>query len=159
MTRIIRTDSNNKNFIELVKLLDAELAERDGSEHSFYDQFNKITNIQHAIVAYENNAAVACGAMKEANNDSVEIKRMFTLPEKRGKGIAAEVLKALELWASELGYKRCVLETGLRQPEAIKLYKKNGYKRIANYGQYVGVDNSVCFEKNLSDYYFIESRS
>ena len=149
MIRITRTDSNNKDFIELVKLLDTELAERDGSEHSFYDQFNKISNIKYAVVAHENDEAVACGAMKELSDDSVEIKRMFTIPQKRGQGIAIQVLYALELWAGELNCKVCVLETGLRQPEAIKLYTKNGYNRIANYGQYIGVENSVCFEKKI----------
>lgn len=149
MIRITRTDSNNKDFIELVKLLDTELAERDGSEHSFYDQFNKISGIKYAVVAYENDEAVACGAMKELSDDSVEIKRMFTIPQKRGQGIAIQVLYALELWACGLNCKVCVLETGLRQPEAIKLYTKNGYNRIANYGQYIGVENSVCFEKIL----------
>ena len=149
MIRITRTDSNNKDFIELVKLLDTELAERDGSEHSFYDQFNKISGIKYAVVAYENDEAVACGAMKELSDDSVEIKRMFTMPQKRGQGTALEVLNALELWAGELDYKVCVLETGKRQPDAIKLYTKNGYNSIANYGQYIGVENSVCFEKIL----------
>ena len=149
MIEIIRTDSNNKDFIELVKMLDKDLAEKDGSEHSFYDQFNKINNIKHTVVAYESDVAVACGAIKEYDENSIEVKRMFTLPDKRGQGIAAEVLNALEVWAGELNYKRCILETGKRQPEAIRLYEKNGYKRITNYGQYIGIENSVCFEKIL----------
>ncbi len=53
-------------------------------------------------------------------------------------------------WASELGYTSCVLETGKRQPEAIALYTKNGYKIIPNYEQYEGVENSVCFRKIIS---------
>jgi GNAT superfamily N-acetyltransferase len=79
----------------------------------------------------------------------MEVKRMFTLPECRGKGVATKVLDELEKWATELGYKKCILETGKRQPEAIALYKKNGYKRISNYGQYVAMENSVCFEKEM----------
>ena len=79
----------------------------------------------------------------------MEVKRMYTLPEYRGKGLAAMVLSDLEKWASELAYKRCVLETGKRQPEAIKLYEKNGYQVTPNYGQYIGIENSVCFEKPL----------
>jgi putative acetyltransferase len=59
------------------------------------------------------------------------------------------VLAELEAWAAELGYPKCVLETGKRQPEAIALYEKQGYQRISNYGQYIGVENSVCFEKVL----------
>ena len=68
-------------------------------------------------------------------------------PDKRGQGVATEVLKALEAWATELNYTKCVLETGKKQPEAIDLYLKNGYAVIPNYGQYENVENSVCFEK------------
>jgi putative acetyltransferase len=147
--RIIRTDSNDKDFIELVKHLDQELAERDGNEHSFYAQFNKIDMIRHAVALYEEERPVACGAMKQFDPESMEVKRMYTLPGHRGEGLGSLILEALEAWASELDYRRCVLETGKRQPEAIALYKKNGYAIIPNYGQYIGVENSVCFEKKL----------
>ena len=146
---ISRTNSDNPDFVKLVKYLDADLAEKDGTDHSFYAQFNKIDKIKHAIVAYENDAPIDCGAMKEFNSNTMEIKRMYTADESRGKGIATKILNELENWAAELSYEKCVLETGKRQPEAIKLYKKNGYKIISNYGQYVGIENSVCFEKLL----------
>jgi GNAT superfamily N-acetyltransferase len=149
MIKVIRTDSDNQNFIELVKYLDAYLAEKDGDDHSFYAQFNKIDKIRHVVVAYDNDKPVACGAIKQHTSTTVEIKRMYTSPESRGKGIATKVLTELEVWATELCYKKCILETGKRQPEAIGLYKKNGYKLIPNYGQYAEVDNSVCFEKDL----------
>ena len=149
MIRIIRTDSDNKDFIHLVRLLDADLAKRDGSDHFFYAQFNKIDKIKHAVVAYENDLPVGCGAIKEFNSASMEVKRMYTLPECRGKGIATTILVELEKWAAELSYEKCVLETGKRQPEAIDLYKKNGYSVIPNYGQYAGIQNSVCFEKSI----------
>jgi GNAT superfamily N-acetyltransferase len=77
----------------------------------------------------------------------MEVKRMYVLPNNRGKGIATTLLWELEKWALELGYMKCVLETGKRQPEAISLYEKSGYQRIPNYGQYKGVENSICFEK------------
>jgi GNAT superfamily N-acetyltransferase len=149
MINFLRTDSNNPDFIALVKLLDAELAERDGREHSFYNQFNKIDNIRHVIVAYDDEKPVSCGAIKEYAPGIMEVKRMYTVPDRRGAGIAANVLTALETWACELEYKTCVLETGKRQPEAIRLYEKAGYNRIPNYGQYAGIENSVCFEKPL----------
>ena len=149
MIKLLRTNSDNIDFIELVKHLDADLAKRDGDEHAFYNQFNKITHIKHAVVAYENDQAVGCGAIKELDSQTMEVKRMYTTPEMRGKGLATYVLKALENWAAELSYSRCVLETGKKQPEAIELYKKNGYAIIPNYGQYMGVENSVCFEKIL----------
>jgi GNAT superfamily N-acetyltransferase len=149
MIKIVRTSSDNPDFKELVKLLDAELAERDGADHPFYAQYNKIDKIKFAVVAYENGKPVSCGAIKEYSNDTMEIKRMYTLPESRGRGIAAKVLSDLENWTKELSFERCILETGKKQPEAIALYKKNGYKLIPNYGQYAEVENSLCFKKEL----------
>jgi putative acetyltransferase len=149
MVKIIRTDSGNQDFIKLVKYLDAYLAEKDGQDHSFYAQFNKIDKIKHIVVAYEGDKSVGCGAIKEYSLNTMEIKRMYTLPESRGKGIATKVLNELEIWATELGYEKCILETGKRQSEAIELYKKNGYTLIPNYGQYVGIENSLCFEKEI----------
>lgn len=146
---LLRTDSENPDFVTLVRLLDADLAQRDGNEHAFYSQFNKITAIRHVVVAYENNKPVGCGAIKEYTSDAMEVKRMYVLPELRKHGIASQILTALETWARELGYPTCVLETGKRQPEAIALYQRNGYAMIPNYGQYVGIDNSVCFGKKL----------
>ena len=149
MIKVIRTDSDNQDFIELVKYLDADLAKRDGDDHLFYAQLNKIDKIKYVVVAYENGKPMGCGAMREYTSDAVEIKRMYTSPESRGKGIATKVLTELEIWATELSYEKCILETGKRQPEAIGLYKKKGYNRIPNYGKYAGVENSLCFEKEL----------
>lgn len=149
MIILTRTDSSNKDFISLVKNLDADLAIRDGSEHSFYAQFNKIDKIRYVVIAYEDNKPVSCGAIKEFEPKIMEVKRMYTLPEYRGKGIAGKVLSELEKWATELSCKKCVLETGKRQPEAIALYTRCGYNIIPNYGQYAGKENSVCFEKEI----------
>jgi putative acetyltransferase len=148
--KILRTDSSHPDFIALVRQLDADLAIRDGDEHAFYAQFNKIDMIKHALVVYnENNEPAGCGAIKAFSADTMEVKRMWVEPAFRGKGIASDILKELEDWARELGYKRCVLETGKKQVEAMQLYPKNGYQLIPNYGQYIGIENSVCFEKWL----------
>jgi putative acetyltransferase len=149
MIRLKRTDSDNQEFIELVKQLDADLAERDGDEHSFYNQFNKVDKIKYVVIAYENDKPISCGGLKAYSSNTLEIKRMFTIPEWRGKSIATKILADLELWAAELSFEKCVLETGKRQPEAIALYKKNGYKLIPNYGQYAEIENSLCFEKEI----------
>ncbi len=147
MIRLLRTDSDNEDFRELVALLDAELAIRDGAEHSFYAQFNKIDKIREVVVAYEDEIAVGCGAFKEFAETTVEIKRMFVRENLRGRGIAGKVLVELETWSKELNFSECVLETGLKQPEAIRLYQKSGYEIIPNYGQYEGIENSVCMRK------------
>ena len=149
MITLMRTNSDDKDFTDLVKLLDAELAELDGDEHVFYAQLNKTDKIRHVIVAYENDKPISCGAIREYSPTITEVKRMYTLPENRGKSIATKVLIELEKWATELSYQKCILETGWRQPDAIRLYEKNGYSRISNYGKYAGIKNSVCFEKTI----------
>ena len=150
MIKIVRTNSENVDFIELVKYLDADLAERDGEDHAYYDQFNKLDRIKHAVILYDNKKPLGCGAIKEYEPHVMEIKRMYTLPESRGKGFANKILSELEKWSSELHYEKCILETGKKQPEAIQLYKKNVYNIISNYGQYSHIENSLCFEKKLN---------
>ncbi len=149
--RLIRTNSKNKDFIGLVKLLDLDLARRDGEEHAFYAQFNKIDKIKYVVVVYEKEEPIGCGAIKQFDNKTMEIKRMYTSLNHRGKGVASKILSELEKWTSELSYDKCILETGTKQPEAIGLYQKNGYQFIPNYGQYVEVENSKCFEKKLKN--------
>lgn len=144
MLHLVRTNSEDPDFRALVQLLDQDLAERDGAEHSFYAQFNTIAQLAHVVVAYQGAEPVGCGAFKPFEPNAVEIKRMYVQPAHRGRGIARAVLAELECWAGELGYARCVLETGQKQPEAIALYQRSGYSFIPNYGQYVGVANSVC---------------
>lgn len=149
MTTFQRTNSDNSDFQSLVALLDEDLRARDGDEHSFYSQYNKIVNIQNVIVCYKDAKPIGCGAFKEYGQHKVEIKRMFVRPENRGQAIGSKILNELELWASELKYSSCILETGKRQPEAIKLYQKAGYKIIPNFGQYENIENSVCMEKAI----------
>ena len=151
MIRYIRTDSDNKDFQKMVAMLDEYLRILDGEEHAFYAQLNKTDKIKTVIVAYENETPVGCGAIREFDEHSMEVKRMYVLPDKRGHGIATGILKELEKWAAELNYESCVLETGKRQPEAIALYKKTGYKIIPSFGKYKNVENSVCFEKKLKE--------
>ncbi|MGZ8544570.1 MAG: GNAT family N-acetyltransferase [Flavisolibacter sp.] len=150
MIKLARTNAQDPDFINLVKQLDRELAERDGNEHDFYAQYNGLDAIPFVIVAYEDGEPVASGAIKAFDTVKMEVKRMYTHPEYRNRGIAGKILEELERWAQSLGYSGCLLETGKRQPEAITLYLKNNYSVIANYGQYAGVENSVCFEKKFS---------
>jgi len=147
--KVIRTTSENPDYQKLVVLLDATLRILDGDDHEFYDQFNKSDAINNVVVFYENNHPLGCGAFKLYENKTVEIKRIFVLPEQRGKGIANQILNELEKWAKEQDYNICVLETGIKQVEAIGLYQKAGYSVIPNYGQYQGVENSVCMQKSI----------
>ena len=149
MIEIIRTTSDNADFRMQVTLLDRDLQIRDGEEHAFYAQFNKSGSIKHAVVAYKDGSPAGSGAIREYDADSAEIKRMFVKPEYRGLGIATSVLIELELWAKELNFRACILETGKKQPEAIALYQKAGYTIIPSYGQYKNIENSVCMKKEI----------
>lgn len=146
---LIRTDSKNPDFSRLIVSLDANLKSRNGEQQEFFNQFNKVDQIKQVVVAYLNNIAIGCGAVKPYNEEAAEVKRMFVADEYRGKGIASKVLAELEKWSKELGYTSTVLETSKAQHEAVNLYAKKGYTVIENYGQYVGVENSICFEKKL----------
>ena len=149
MPIINRTNSDHPDFQRLVMQLDKDLQERYGSEQAFFDQFNKLDSIRHVVVAYAEGEPVGCGAIKAYAPTTAEVKRMYVAPPFRGQGIALQVLTALEQWAQELGFSSCILETGKKQPEAIRLYEKAGYGVIPNYGQYIGVEMSVCMEKRV----------
>lgn len=149
MVTLVRTNAENADFRSLVDFLDEELKRRDGEDHYFFAQFNKLAGLLGVVVAYIDDAAVGCGAFKRHSEDAAEIKRMFVMAEKRGQRIAAQILTELEKWAGESGFSECVLETGFKQPEAIALYKRSGYARIPNYGQYADVEASVCMKKEI----------
>jgi GNAT superfamily N-acetyltransferase len=147
MKRIIRTDNNNLDFQALITELDAYLKITDGEDHEFYNQFNSLKKINNVVVAFQNEQAIGCGAFRKFDANTVEIKRMYVKATYRGSGVANTVLSSLEQWASEEGFTKCVLETGNRQIDAIKFYKKSGYRSIPNYGQYAQMEDSNCFEK------------
>ena len=144
-----RTTSDNYDFSILIANLDAELLDRYPETQSKYAPHNKIENNNTVVVAYSGVNPVGCGCFKKYSEDTVEIKRMYVLPGYRGKQIALHILQELESWAKEHGFTRAILETGIRQPEAIGLYKKAGYSTIENYGPYVEMPLSICMQKLL----------
>ena len=97
--KLLRTHSENQDFIQLVKMLDEYLAYIDGDDHAFYDQFNKIDSLQHCIVLFEEENPVGCGAIKGYDEETAEIKRMFVIPEFRGKCYVSAILFDLAEWA------------------------------------------------------------
>ncbi|AZQ64784.1 N-acetyltransferase [Flammeovirga pectinis] len=149
MITLKRTNSTDIDFQNLVLQLDKDLAIRNGDTNDFFAKYNTTDQIKNVIVAYYNDIPVGCGAMKEYALSVMEMKRMYVVPEMRGKKVAVLLFDDLENWAEELGYKKCILETGDKMPEAIGLYKKRMYKVISNYGQYEEVESSICFEKIL----------
>lgn len=147
--KLIRTTSDNPDFGQLVAELDAYLRILDGEDHEFYAQFNKTSLLKNALIVYKNEFPVGIGAYKEYDSQTAEIKRMYTRPEYRGQGIAKAIITELEHWAKEEGYTMAILETGHLQKAAIGLYQKLGYEITENFGQYIGVENSVCMKKIL----------
>lgn len=149
--KLIRTTKEDKNFVELVKLLDEDLNARYGKLQKSYDGFNKIATLDGVVIAFVDDKAIGCGAIRKVDENKTEVKRMFVLPTYRKQGIAKMVLKELEILAYEQGFEKTVLETGSKQFEAIAFYQKNGYSQIPNYGAYKDNPNSLCFEKMLGE--------
>lgn len=105
------------------------------------------------VVVVEEATTVAGGGFRRHSPDSCEVKRMWTHPDHRRRGLADRVLTALEDGARDAGYSRLVLETGPRQPEAAALYERRGYSRIPTYGLYpqalaFGVSLTAASERN-----------
>lgn len=104
------------------------------------------------VVAWVEDEAIGCGAWRQISDSETEvaeIKRMFVEPALRGRGISRLILNQLEAFARADGYSIVRLETGLRQPPALRLYQSSGYRRIPPYGRYRDDPLSVCFEKKL----------
>ena len=148
MISLKRTDANNPDFKELVPMLNADLAARDGEDHPLA-KFNSIADIKHVLVAYQGKVAVGCGAMARYDDTTMEVKRMFVIPKQRGQRIAGRILAELESWAMSMNCGKCILFMGSRQPEAEKLYRRNGYKLIEQYGPLRDIPDSRCFMKIL----------
>jgi putative acetyltransferase len=146
---LLKTDAKHPDFHRLIRELDKGLLDNYQQAQSYYDQFNKLDDIKHVVLAYDGEQAVGCGAIKHFDKHRMEVKRMYVAPEARGQRLATRILSDLEEWAKELGYSSCILETGTLQTAAIALYTKEGYAVIPNYGQYIGMETSVCFEKEL----------
>lgn len=146
--QIIQTSTSDPRFLELEKLLDAELSDEFPEEIGDYAPYNKFEAPIKTILILSGDTPVACGAFKELS-DQIEIKRMFVHPNHRGKGLSKIVLNALEQWGKSLGFTTAVLETGDKLFKAIQLYTTSGFEIIPNYGPYIGLTRSVCLGKSL----------
>ncbi len=150
MLHLKRTNNQDPDFRYLIPLLDKDLRSRYHDLQNTYDQHNVIVNVDTVIIAYADEQPVGCGCFKKFDDSSVEMKRMYVVPDHRRKGISSAILNELELWAKENGFQRAVLETGNLQEEAIALYEKLGYQVIPNYPPYESMDSSICMAKQLS---------
>ena len=147
--RIVKTTSENPDFVNLISALDKSLWERYPELKSDYWGNNILEINPNVVILYLEEKAVGCGCFKKYDKNTIEIKRMFVSPDVRGMGLAQTILLELEAWARDLGYSFSVLETLYRQKEAIALYQKTGYSIVHNYEPYVGLENSICMRKPI----------
>ena len=143
-------DHVNRDFEELTAKLDAEFKLRNGQLQQLYSQYNRLNEIKDVVLAFDGTAAVACGSLKRYNSETYEIKRIFVEESYRKNGIATEIMKKLELIAIQKNAKYLILETGVQLTSATELYKSLGFEVIENYGQYVGMKESICFNKKIA---------
>lgn len=141
---------DNPDLHQLIAKLDDELLERYPKQGIFGLDFNdpKVKQVTF-VIAYLGETPVGCGAIRPLDLDCAELKRFYVDPGYRNRGIASRILIFLENTAQALGYRKIRLETGPKQPESIALYEKNGYYAIELFGEYVGCEHSLCYEKNL----------
>jgi putative acetyltransferase len=136
----------------LIAALDEHLASRYSPDQRFGPNLKPqhlAAGLGTFVVARADGRAIGCGALRKLDETTAEVKRMYVEPELRGQGVAKEILDNLEATAHELGVHRLVLETGIYQAEAIRLYRRAGYRPIRCWGEYSESLTSVCFEKKL----------
>jgi GNAT superfamily N-acetyltransferase len=138
----------------LIAALNSELTEafpEPGATHFSLSDAQVATGNGAFVVAYVDNVAVGCGAVRRLDETTAELKRMYVDPSVRGRGIGRALLETLEREARLLGVTRIVLETGTRLAPAIKVYEAMGYARIPRFGEYLSSPNtSLCFGKSLT---------
>jgi len=132
---------------ELIHALCSEMSERYGSPPSPFSLSETAAPRTVFLLARQRGQPVGCGALRRFDDHTAEIKRMYVVSAGRRQGVARRILVELERHATEFGYQTIRLETGIRQPEAQRLYESLGYQRTAAFGPYVGSPTSVCYER------------
>ena len=147
---IERVSPQSDEARELIEALDTELRARYQTTETHGLSARDLDDPETVfLVARNGGHAIACGALRRIDAGIGEVKRMFVRAEFRGRGFSRQILQALETEARQRGILRLRLETGVRQPEAIGLYRSAGYVQIPVFGEYVGDIHSVCYEKTL----------
>jgi GNAT superfamily N-acetyltransferase len=136
----------------LIEALNAELSDRypeEGANHFRLDVDEVAPGRGAFVIATRSGTPVGCGAVRRLDERAGEIKRMYVIPAERGRGLGRVILASLEAEARALGLDRLLLETGVRQPEAIALYARAGFTAVPPFGEYVDSPLSVCMAKDL----------
>ncbi|QYR23498.1 GNAT family N-acetyltransferase [Paenibacillus sp. sptzw28] len=148
--KLVDAAPDNTDLARLIKKLDEDLLQRYPADEIFGVDFDD-PNINEVafIIAYSGEIPVGCGAIRPIDDDSTELKRFFVEREYRNKGIAKQILSALEAKAKGLGFNCIRLEAGTKQPEALSFYIKHGYYEIDKFGEYIECESSLCYEKRI----------
>ncbi len=142
-------DAENADFAALANKLDAYYFTLVGDVHLRYAKYNKPCLFGCRVVAYVNGRAAGCGAWKQVDGRTAEVKRIYIEPEFRRQGVATAVIGAVERDMAAHGYTRAILETAPMTGDSASLYLRLGYREIAYYGSPAGAENCRCFEKDL----------
>lgn len=147
--QFIRTNIHDTHFLEMVKMLDAELRDMYGDQQDDFDPHNKLKEDTFVLVVKTNDQTIGCGAFRPMEDGVAEIKRMFVHPDHRGKGLSKLILSELETWIKEKQYSYIKLETGNKNIAALSLYPASGYEPIEPFGPYKSLPGSFCFGKKI----------
>lgn len=120
------------------------------NEENYLDPIEELQKPNcHFLAAYEGDQIVGCGALKNMHGHYCELKRMYVAIDRRQRGIGQCLLRELEARSASHGIHLIRLETGVRQPEALALYRRNGYKETEAFGDYAASSSSIFMEKRL----------
>lgn len=150
-TEYIWTDGNNEDFKKFYLKTEAFYSSIVGGlkNRAAFVPYNISESISDVLIANVSGTAVGCAGLKAYSDTDVEIKRVWVDPEFRGNHISSDMMDALEKKASELGFKRAILQTRPQMETAVSLYTKRGYKLIDNYPPYDKLEGAICFAKEL----------
>jgi putative acetyltransferase len=151
---IRRSTLASQEAARLIAALNAELTAmfpEPGATHFSLAPSQVLDGDGAFLIAYLDDVAVGCGAVRRLDETTAELKRMYVNPSVRGRGLGRALVEALEREAKRLGVTNVVLETGTRLAPAIRLYEALGYARIPLFGEYLrSPDTSLCFGKSLT---------
>jgi putative acetyltransferase len=152
MITITRESPRQDDVVALIRQSDALMQSLYPAESNHLVDIDALAEPRvHFFVAREDDRALGCGAFVVGESGCAEMKRVFVDPVARGKGIARLIMDALEREAAKLGVALMQLETGIKQPEAIALYRRFGYVERGPFGSYRPDPLSLFMEKRLAD--------
>ncbi|MDE6844139.1 MAG: GNAT family N-acetyltransferase [Lachnospiraceae bacterium] len=142
---------NHPDFLQLCDELDMFLNRAIGGEdkREKYKKYNYLDTMDYVMIAYDRQHAAGCAALRKYSETEIEVKRVFVRDSYRAQGIGGQMLEHLIQHASEMGYKRMLLETGAFLDASVRLYKRYGFEQIENYGDYKDMPESLCMGRKI----------